>query len=114
MKIFCTISYRLLLFGLLVFACSCNARRSMPLRGPLALDDEQVKKGQVVFMQNCHSCHPHGEGGLGLAINPAPSFEKRFQIRHGLGVMPAFNKKKISAEELDQLIAYLKVLKKNK
>jgi mono/diheme cytochrome c family protein len=114
MKAFLYLFYTLLLTVSLMFTSGCNARRSMPLRGPLSLEDKQVKKGQVVFMQYCHSCHPHGEGGLGPAINPAPSFGKRFQVRHGLGVMPDFDKDAISSEQLDQLVAYLKVLKRNK
>ena len=99
-----------LLIGLVT--ANCSTRRSLPLEGPLTLT-EQEKQGEKIFMEHCQRCHPHGEAGLGPAINPAPSFGKRFQIRHGLGAMPAFDEKHISDKELDQVIAYLKALKKN-
>jgi len=53
-----------------------------------------------------------GEADLGPALNdkPLPAFLMRFQVRNGLGVMPAFAKDRISDAELDQLIAYLKAL----
>lgn len=94
------------------FAANCSTRRSLPLEGPLTLT-EQEQQGEKIFMQHCQRCHPHGEAGLGPAINPAPSFGKRFQIRHGLGAMPAFDEDLISDKELDQVVSYLQVLKKN-
>lgn len=51
--------------------------------------------------------------GLNPAINPAPSFAKRFQIRHGLGAMPSFDESLISDKELDNVLSYLKALKEN-
>ncbi|MGE5680960.1 MAG: c-type cytochrome [Bacillota bacterium] len=59
-------------------------------------------------------CHPQGESGLGPALNNkgyVPSFVIKFQIRNGLGVMPSFSKERISPEELDNLIEYLKALR---
>lgn len=91
---------------------ACSTRRSLPLEGPLSLNKEE-EAGEKVFMTHCQRCHPQGEAGLGPAINPAPNFGKRFQIRHGLGAMPAFDEHHISDEELDQVLAYLKALKKN-
>ncbi len=46
-------------------------------------------------------CHPGGEAGLGPALNwnPAPGFIKKFQVRHGLGVMPSFKSNEISKAE---------------
>jgi mono/diheme cytochrome c family protein len=91
---------------------NCSTRKSLPLEGPLTLNENE-QKGEKVFMENCQRCHPHGEAGLGPAINPAPSFGKRFQIRHGAGAMPSFDEKQISEQELDDVLAYMKVLKKN-
>lgn len=91
---------------------SCSTRRSLPLEGPLTLNEHE-QQGEKVFMEHCQRCHPHGEAGLGPAINPAPGFGKRFQIRHGLGAMPAFDEKHISDKELDNVVSYLKALKKN-
>lgn len=100
-----------MLFGLLLLS-ACSTRRSLPLEGPLSLNEEQ-KRGEVLFMAYCQRCHPQGEAGLGPAINHIPEFAKRFQIRHGAGVMPAFGEESVSEKELDQMLSYLKTLKKN-
>jgi hypothetical protein len=34
------------------------------------------------------------------------------QVRHGLGTMPAFSEREISDGELDDLVAYVKALRK--
>jgi mono/diheme cytochrome c family protein len=109
MKAAYTSTFIMLLF---ISTISCSTRRSLPIEGPLTLN-EQEQKGKKVFMTHCQRCHPQGEAGLGPAINWAPSFGKRFQIRHGLGAMPAFDKQHISDEELDDVLSYLKALKKN-
>lgn len=103
---------RIVLAAHLLIVLSCSTRRSLPLEGPLSLT-EQERAGEKVFMEHCQRCHPHGEAGLGPAINPAPSFGKRFQIRHGLGAMPAFSEDRISDRELDDVVRYLKALKRN-
>lgn len=99
-----------------VILLSCGtSRRSVPLKGSLDNQGEEVVMGRKVFMEYCQQCHPHGEAGLGLAINnkPLPGFMIRFQVRNGLGVMPKFEDSVISDEALDQLVAYLKALRKN-
>lgn len=102
----------IILFILYILGTSCSIRRSLPIEGPLALNDSE-KAGEKVFMKNCQYCHPQGEAGLGPAIHWAPSFAKRFQIRHGAGAMPAFTEEHISDGELNKLIDYLKAVKKN-
>lgn len=111
-----------LLNGLVIImlASGCgSARRSEPLRGPLALTP-QLQRGQVVFMQNCHKCHPGGEAGVGPAINNVPLTRGilKFRVRSrafllGLGRMPSFKKHEISKQELNDLVRYIKVLKKH-
>jgi len=95
---------------------ACSGRRNEPLRGPLVLTDEETIKGQKLFMQYCQKCHPMGEAGLGPSLNasPAPKFAERFQMRHGLGVMPAFKKDELNDEQLKQIAKYLKALKHHK
>jgi mono/diheme cytochrome c family protein len=95
-------------------ACG-SARRREPLRMVPALD-ERAARGQVVFMANCHQCHPGGEAGLGPALNdkPLPEFLKKFQVRHGLGAMPSFSDARISDEDLDALMEYLSVLRRSR
>ena len=52
---------------------------------------------------------------MGPSINdkrrPLPF--KRFQVRHGPGAMPSFDKSRISDKELSDLMAYLAVLRKH-
>lgn len=100
----------LMISGLLLIA-GCSARRGEPIVGPLP--EPGIARGQQVFMRECHQCHPGGEAGLGPAINnkPLPGFLVKFQVRTGLGAMPAFSQGEISAEELDHLVDYLKALR---
>ena len=73
----------------------------------------RIANGERIFMIHCQKCHPGGEGGLGPAINsnPAPQFVKRFQMRHGLGVMPAFKKGEITKKDLHDVSKYLRAWK---
>lgn len=105
---------RLIIPFMLIVFFSCNARRTEPIEGALDTSDPEVKKGQELFVMHCHKCHPHGEAGVGpaLNINPAPKFIKAFQVRHGLGLMPPFKKDEISEKELDAILLYLKKLKR--
>lgn len=112
-----------LIFSILLFAfllglinAGCAVRRSEPIRGALDLEDAAVKNGEVYFMAHCQKCHPVGESGLGPALNsnPAPKFIKKFQVRHGLGMMPAFSEEQISNEQLQDIVQYLAALKRNK
>jgi mono/diheme cytochrome c family protein len=66
-------------------------------------------------MDKCNRCHPGGEAGLGPALNdkPFPDFLKRFQVRHGLGVMPHFSKDELTDPQLDAILDYLKALHEN-
>lgn len=109
-------SNMLLLIALAVLVTGCgSARRGEPLVGPLPLASEEAKQGQNVFMRNCHQCHPGGEAGLGPALNnkPLPRFMMRYQVRHGLGAMPAFSEQQIDDDELDHLLVYLKKLREH-
>jgi mono/diheme cytochrome c family protein len=81
----------------------------------LPLDDPQLQRGKSVFMEHCHYCHPGGEGGLGLGLNdkPLPRFLMKTQVRLGLGVMPEFDERRISPEELDDLLSYIIALRRH-
>lgn len=95
-------------------ACG-SARRGAPTQPPLVLADAEAQQGERVFMTYCNGCHPRGAGGLGPGINdkPLPGFLIRFQVRHGLGTMPAFKDDVISDEELDALVTYLVTLRRH-
>lgn len=93
---------------------SCTVRRSEPIKGKtFTPDDQRIANGERVYMVHCQKCHPGGEGGLGPALNPvpAPGFVKRFQVRHGLGVMPSFKQNEIAKKDLHDITAYLRVWK---
>lgn len=102
---------------LLLLLCYCGtARRGAPAFAPVTLASEDAVQGQAVFDTYCHKCHPGGEAGLGPAINnkPLPGFMIKFQVRNGVGVMPAFKEAVISDGELNDMVAYLKALRKAK
>lgn len=99
---------------LLIGAACGTARRTEPIAGPHRLDDASLVAGQRAFAAYCQECHPFGETGLAPAINnkPLPGWLIRFQVRHGLGDMPAFSEDVIDDEELDQIVEYLKYLRR--
>jgi mono/diheme cytochrome c family protein len=93
---------------------SCVMRKSEPLKQKEFMPaNEQIANGERIYMAHCQKCHPGGEAGLGPAINsnPAPQFVKRFQMRHGLGVMPPFKKNEISKKDLHDISKYLRAWK---
>ena len=103
----------LVMATLFLLSVACSPRRSEPISGKKVKKDTRVEHGMQVYMTHCQKCHPNGEAGLGPAINsnPAPQFIKRFQVRHGLGVMPAFKRDEISTSDLRDLSKYMKALK---
>lgn len=98
-----------------VLLTQCAMRKSEPVKEKLFTpSNARVANGERVYMMYCHKCHPGGEAGLGPSINanPAPQFIKRFQMRHGLGVMPGFGKDEISKADLRDISKYLKAWKR--
>jgi mono/diheme cytochrome c family protein len=93
---------------------SCAAPRvDETLSASLPLDDPKLVAGQQVFMRNCYQCHPGGGAGLGPSLNDKglPGFAIRTQVRNGFGAMPAFDDKRISDQDLENVVAYLKALR---
>lgn len=80
----------------------------------MPISSSTIAQGRLIFQRHCHQCHPGGEGGLGPALNnkPLPAFLVKTQVRLGLGAMPEFHQQQLSPEELDQLTAYLRELRK--
>lgn len=103
-----------LLLLLLLVACG-PAYRGEPIYGPLDRSNEQVVLGEEVFYEYCHQCHPGGTAGQGFAINnrPLPGWLIEFQVRNGVGAMPAFPEEQISESELDAMVEFLFALRGN-
>jgi mono/diheme cytochrome c family protein len=72
-------------------------------------------KGMRLFMQHCNRCHPAGEKGKGPALidKKLPDFLIHFQIRNGLGDMPAFKEKDIAKEDVKKIILFVRWLRDN-
>jgi len=106
---------RLFLLAIVLAGCA-TSRREEPLSGPLPLSDPKLVAGRQVFMANCYECHPGGSAGLGPSLNdkPLPAFAIRTQVRKGFGAMPAFDDTKIPQLDLDNLVAYLQMLRQHK
>ncbi|WP_083961704.1 c-type cytochrome [Salinimicrobium terrae] len=95
---------------------SCSAPKTAPLAQVVEMPTESLQQGRVLFNEYCASCHPGGMAGVGLAIinKPLPEDVIEFQIRNGIGVMPAFNDKMLSDEEVENIAEYLVYLRKGK
>lgn len=93
--------------------CSSSKKEAYTVK-PLADMTEEEQEGKVLFHKHCNSCHPNGTAGLGAPIvtTSVPGFLIQFQIRNGLGTMPAFSEEEISDEEVDKIVDYLKALRK--
>lgn len=93
---------------------SCSAPKIAPYSENMELPSETLREGRKHFNHHCATCHPGGMSGLGPAIinKPLPEFLIKFQIRNGVGVMPAFDEKSISDEQVDNIAEYLVFLRK--
>jgi mono/diheme cytochrome c family protein len=72
-------------------------------QGPIGSTD--VARGQELFASLCMSCHGGSAPALeGIGWEPAAM---RQQIREGGGRMPGFSESRLSAEDLEALLAYM-------
>jgi mono/diheme cytochrome c family protein len=92
------------------------ARRSEPAAGAFKPQNESERRGEALFDRHCSKCHTGGEAGLGPGINdkPFPVPLMKLQTRKGLGAMPGFPEREISEQELDDLMAYIVALRRQK
>lgn len=98
-------------------AIGCSEPRGVtptitPCEQQRATEDARFARGQQVFMGFCNSCHPSTGAGLGppLYERPLTGNMIAFQVRHGLGKMPAFGEELISKPQLSDLVYYLDVV----
>lgn len=109
------IKIRLLIFLVpVLMLCACSKNR-MPTK-ELDMPTEELANGRVLYNNYCDTCHPRGMAGLGPAIinKPLPKFLMRFQVRHGLGVMPDFDEDVLKDEEVKNIAEYIVYLRKNR
>ena len=97
---------------LLLGGCG-SARRGPPIAPEVVPEDPQARRGERQFHRFCYQCHPGGEAGLGPALNdkPLPDVLVKTQVRQGIGAMPAFPAQILSDEDVDAIVAYMKVLR---
>jgi mono/diheme cytochrome c family protein len=77
-----------------------------------AIASSDTAAGQAVYETYCNGCHPGGGEARGPAISdthesPATA---RQQVREGGDHMPAFPESRISADDLESLLAYMVTL----
>lgn len=96
-----------------LLAIGCDQRRSEPFVGPIAFNEQQTR-GEVSFFRHCNECHPQGESGLGPSLNekPLPEFLIKNQVRNPIAIMPPFSDEVLPPEELDDLVEYLKAIRR--
>jgi mono/diheme cytochrome c family protein len=94
----------------ILFITACSSKINPPTEKFKQNLSKTELNGKQVYMDNCNTCHPAGRAGLGPAIfnKPLPGFIIKFQVRNGIGKMPAFDTKHISINDLDNLINYIK------
>lgn len=99
---------------LVVLACG-SSKRDEPDKPAFVPATPTIALGEQVFKKQCDYCHPGGGAGLGPALNnkPAPAFAIRFQIRHGLGAMPAFDSTTIAESDVRAIAEYLLALRRS-
>lgn len=68
--------------------------------------------GMRLFMLHCNKCHPGGEKGFGpsLVDKNLPDFLIHFQVRNGLGDMPAFTKEELPKDDVKKIVLFIHAL----
>lgn len=104
----------LLLFLGVVWIHSCSTPKTAPYAEVVELPSKELQEGRQLFSYHCATCHPEGKAGLGLSIinKPLPEFLMRFQIRKGIGAMPAFSEEVLSDAQVENIAEYLVYLRK--
>lgn len=93
--------------------CGPAARRPNVVPAAQLQDNPRLAEGERTFMQHCNQCHVGGAAGLGPSLNdkPLPPWLVRFQVRHGLGSMPAFDERVLSDRQVEDVVTYVRYLR---
>lgn len=94
----------------------CSAPKTKPYAEVVTMPTEELQNGRILFDNHCASCHPGAMSGVGLAIinKPLPKGLIKFQIRNGIGLMPAFKEKHLSDDQVEDITSYLHYLREKK
>jgi mono/diheme cytochrome c family protein len=104
----------LLLLASALWLAACGVKPA-----PEPVTNERASAGRAVFVgeAGCNRCHPGGERGLAPRLHGAefeakhPTDETiRRQIRTGGGGMPAFTPDRLTEQQLEDVIAYVRWL----
>jgi mono/diheme cytochrome c family protein len=98
----------------IVIGCGPSRRDALVSPPVNTESNAQLAEGQRVFTTTCNQCHPGGAAGLGPALNNKPFHAPlmKFQVRWGVGSMPRFSRSQISDEQLNDVILYVKALRR--
>jgi mono/diheme cytochrome c family protein len=110
-----TVAVAVALVATTALVAACGPSRLPPPRSaPAGVDTAAERRGELVYMRHCDSCHPSGAAGLGPSLNdkPLPKVLVKAQVRNGLGAMPAFGEEKISDDDLEALGEYVGSLRR--
>ena len=97
-----------------ILLAGCTTPREREPIATLRLDSPKLARGEKAFMHYCDKCHPRGDAGLGPGIRnkPLPGVMIKLQVRTGLGAMPSFSDELLPDDQLDDIVTYIKELKK--
>ncbi len=71
--------------------------------------------GMQLFMTHCNQCHPGGNKGTGPSLidKPLPDFLVHFQVRQGMGDMPAFKEDQLSRDDVKKIVLFVGSMREN-
>ena len=74
-----------------------------------AITSTEVDRGKELFDSRCGDCHPNGEEDVGPSLVATPHTPARIrqQIREGSGKMPPFSEARLSATDVEAILAFL-------
>ncbi len=74
-----------------------------------AITSTDVERGKGIFDDFCGDCHPDGQDDVGpsLIADPHTPSAIRQQIREGSGRMRPFSEKRLSADDMEAVLAWL-------
>jgi cytochrome c5 len=91
------------------------ARRPNVIPNVWLRNNPRLAEGQRLFMEHCNQCHVGGAAGLAPSLNDKrlPNWFIKFQVRKGMGAMPAYSQRALNDSQLDDVVTYLRYLRQH-